>query len=345
MKDQDVFAHRTACDLTIVGAGPAGLFAAYYAGFRGLSVTLVDAQPDPGGQVAALYPAKTIHDVAGFVGITGAGLIAGLRAQAEVYEPRTVFGQNVVDIVREEREAGLSVSLEDGSAIDCRAVILATGVGGIRPRVLPLGHGWHGRGVTYVVHEPESHEGEDIVVVGGGDTALDWAIQLSPIARSVTVVHRRRQFRAHASQMSRAESLGVTLLTESEIQAIHGDDFVRAVVVRDASGAEHEMPADTVIGALGLVTAPSPFAAWGLAMQDRKILVDSSMQSNVTGVFAAGDCSTYPGKVALMATGFGEAATAVNNAAVLIDPDLSLFPGHSTDEELQPEFVAAGSEG
>ena len=146
MKDHDVFAHRTACDLTIVGAGPTGLFAAYYAGFRGLTVTVVDAQPDAGGQVAALYPAKTIHDVAGFPGVTGADLIKGLRAQAEVYEPRMVFGQNVVDIVRDEREAGLSVSLEDGSSIDTRAIVLATGVGGIRPRILPLGHGWHGRG-------------------------------------------------------------------------------------------------------------------------------------------------------------------------------------------------------
>lgn len=345
MKDHDVFAHRTACDLTVVGAGPTGLFAAYYAGFRGLTVTVVDAQPEAGGQVAALYPAKTIHDVAGFAGVSGADLIKGLSAQAAAYAPRMVFGQNVVDVVRDERDAGLSVSLEDGSAIDTRAVVLATGVGGIRPRILPLGHGWHGRGVTYVVTDPDSHADEDVVVVGGGDTALDWAIQLSPIARSVTVVHRRRLFRAHASQIARAAALGVTLLTESEIQAIHGDDFVRAVVVRDSAGSEREIPADTVVGALGLITAPSPFGAWGLELQDRKLVVDSAMQTNVRGVFAAGDASTYAGKVALMVTGFGEAATAVNNAAVLIDPDLSLFPGHSTDEDLAaPEAVPAGSE-
>jgi len=326
-------AHRIACDLTVVGAGPAGLFATYYAGFRGLSVTLIDAQPEAGGQVSALYPAKTIHDVAGFPGVSGSDLIAGLLDQASSYDPRILFGRNAVDVVRDDVVSGLTVTLADGTAIDSRAVILATGVGGIRPRTLPLGHGWHGRGVTYLVPDPAAHEDEDVVIVGGGDSALDWALQLQPIARSVTVVHRRRAFRAHAASLTRAASQGVELLTESEIQAIHGDSRIRSVVLRDAQGAEREIPADIVVGALGVVTAPAPFAAWGLEMRDRKVLVDSAMQTNVTGVYAIGDVSTYLGKIALMATGFGEAATAVNNAAVLIDPDLSLFPGHSTDDD------------
>ncbi|NTW38692.1 MAG: NAD(P)/FAD-dependent oxidoreductase [Cellulomonadaceae bacterium] len=325
---------RRATDLTVVGAGPAGLFAAYYAGFRGLTVTVVDAQPDPGGQVTALYPTKLIHDVAGFPGVSGTDLIAGLMAQAEAYEPRMTFGHNVVDVVRDDASAGLVVTLDNGSAIDSRAVVLATGVGGIRPRTLPLGHGWHGRGLTYVVSDVTDHVDQDVVVVGGGDSALDWAVELQPVARSVTVVHRRKSFRAHAGSLRQAERLGVHLLTECEIQAVHGDDTVRSVVLRDAAGAETEIPADAIIGALGLVTAPSPFAAWGIVMRDRKIAVDTAMQTSVPGVFAIGDASTYTGKVALMATGFGEAATAVNNAAVLVDPDLTLFPGHSTDEEL-----------
>jgi thioredoxin reductase len=331
--DHSAYAHRIACDLTVVGAGPAGLFATYYGGFRGLSVTLVDAQPSAGGQVTALYPAKTIHDVAGFAGVSGAELIAGLLEQACSHEPRILFESNVVDLVRDDATAGVTVTLADGSAIDSRAVVLATGVGGIRPRALPLGHGWHGRGVTYVISDPTAHADEDIVIVGGGDSALDWALQLRPIARSVTIVHRRRAFRAHAASLSRAEREGIVLLTECEIQAIHGDTVVRSVVLRDGTGSERELPADTVVGALGLVTAPSPFAAWGLEMQDRRIVVNSAMQSSVTGVFAVGDASTYHGKVALMATGFGEAATAVNNAAAQIDPDLSLFPGHSTDDD------------
>lgn len=336
-------AHRIACDLTIVGAGPTGLFATYYAGFRGLTVTLIDAQPEAGGQVSALYPAKAIHDVAGFPSVSGAELIAGLLDQARVYNPRILFGANAVDLVRDDAGSGLTVTLADGTSIDSRAVVLATGVGGIRPRTLPLGHGWHGRGLTYLVPDPAAHEGEDIVIVGGGDSALDWALQLQPIARSVTVVHRRRAFRAHASSLKQAARQGVTLLTETEIQAVHGDSHIRSIVLRDGTGAESEIPADTVVGALGVISAPSPFAGWGLKIHDRKILVDSAMETNVPGVYAVGDVSTYRGKIALMATGFGEAATAVNNAAVQIDPDLSLFPGHSTDVDAGPPTGTSSS--
>ncbi|NTW39968.1 MAG: NAD(P)/FAD-dependent oxidoreductase, partial [Cellulomonadaceae bacterium] len=326
-------AARTSCDLVVVGAGPTGLFATYYAGFRGLSVLLLDAQHEPGGQVTALYPTKAIHDVAGFPAVPGADLVRGLVAQAEAHEPRMVFGAQVVDLVRDERSGTLTLSLADGSQVDARAAVLSTGVGGLRPRTLPVGHGWHGRGVAYTVGDPTDHTDEDVVVIGGGDSALDWALQLQPVARSVTVVHRRRAFRAHAASVARAEKCGVRLLTDCELLAIHGDDSVRSVVLRDRDGSEQELPATTVVGALGLVTAPSPFAAWGLELVDRKLVVDQSMATNIPGVFAAGDATSYPGKVPLMAVGFGEAATAVNNAAVHIDPELSLFPGHSTDEE------------
>ncbi len=335
-----VHAPRRATDLTIVGAGPAGLFAAYYAGFRGLSVTVIDAQPLPGGQVTALYPAKLIHDVAGFPGVSGSDLIAGLVAQAEAYEPTMTFGHNVVDVVREESGGSLVVTLDDSSVIDSRAVVLATGVGGIRPRTLPLGHGWLGRGVTYLVPTIADHTGDHVVVVGGGDSALDWALQLHPVAASVTIVHRRKAFRAHAGSLRQAERLGIRLLTDTEIQAVHGDDVVRSVLLRDKEGVESEIPADVVVGALGLVSAPSPFASWGIELRDHKIVVDTAMQTNVPGVFAIGDASTYVGKVPLMATGFGEAATAVNNAAVLVDPDLELHPGHSTDEDPDGRAIA-----
>lgn len=335
-----VHASRRATDLTIVGAGPAGLFAAYYAGFRGLSVTVVDAQPLPGGQVTALYPAKLIHDVAGFPGVSGSDLIAGLVTQAAAYEPTMTFGHNVVDVVRDDAGNGLVVTLDDSSVIDTRAVVLATGVGGIRPRALPLGHGWLGRGVTYLVPNIADHAGDHVVVVGGGDSALDWALQLHPVAASVTVVHRRRAFRAHAGSLRQADRLGITLLTDTEIQAVHGDDVVRSVVLRDTAGVESEIPADVVVGALGLVSAPSPFAAWGIKLRDHKIVVDTAMQTNLPGIFAIGDASTYVGKVPLMATGFGEAATAVNNAAVIVDPDLELHPGHSTDEDADGRAVA-----
>ncbi|NMM25013.1 MAG: NAD(P)/FAD-dependent oxidoreductase [Phycicoccus sp.] len=327
---------RATSDLTIVGAGPAGLFAAYYAGFRGLSVTLVDAQSHVGGQISALYPAKNIHDVAGFPNVSGAELVRRLLDQASVYGPQIVLGRQVVDLAHDEPGSDLAVTLDDGTTIPSHAVILATGVGGIRVRTLPVGDEWRGRGVAYLVPDPEAHRDEDVVIVGGGDSALDWALQLQPIARAVTVIHRRRTFRAHAASLSRAADVGIELLTECEVGAVRGDKRVTSVLIRNASGSRREIPADTVVGALGMISAPSPFAAWGIEVQDRHLPVDSTMSTNVSGVFAIGDVSTYRGKIALIATGFGEAATAVNNVAVRISPCEPLAPGHSTDEAVAP---------
>lgn len=327
-------------DLVVVGAGPVGLFATYCAGFRELDVVLVDAQDEVGGQVAALYPTKTVHDVAGMPAVSGAGLVHGLHTQALTYSPTIRCGLRV-----ERLEAGapgepLTLGLSDGSELGARAVVLTTGVGGIAPRTLPVGHEWHGRGVVYGVGDPADHAGDHVVVVGGGDSALDWAIALAPHAASVTIVHRRRTFRAHAASLTQAAERGVTLLTDAEIEAVHGDERVRGVAVTRTGGARVDLPADLVVGALGLLTAPSPYEAWGIATRNRHIVVDSAMRTSLPGVFAAGDVTTYAGKVALMATGFGEAATAVNNAAVLLDPELDLAPGHSTDPELDPALTA-----
>jgi len=326
-------------DLVVVGAGPIGLFATYCAGFRELDVVLVDAQDEVGGQVSALYPTKTVHDVAGLPAVSGAALVHGLHAQALTYHPTIRCGLRVERLVAGAPGEPLTLGLSDGSELVARAVVLTTGVGGIAPRTLPVGHEWHGRGVVYGVGDPADHAGEHVVVVGGGDSALDWAIALAPHAASVTVVHRRRTFRAHAASLTTAARLGVTLLTDAEIAAVHGDERVRRVEVTTADGAQG-LPASTVVGALGLLTAPSPYEAWGLATEHRHIVVDSAMRTSVPGVFAAGDVTTYPGKVALMATGFGEAATAVNNAAVLLDPEVPLEPGHSTDPDLDPALTA-----
>lgn len=328
-------------DVVVVGAGPAGLFATYYAGFRGLDVTLVDAQSEAGGQVTALYPGKLIHDVAGFPAITGSGLVAGLLTQAKEYSPRLLFDTDVTGLSRLE-DGTFDVLTSNRGALHAKTVVLATGVGGIHPRPLPVGHEWHGRGVVYIVSDVASHAGDDVVVVGGGDSALDWALALRPAARTVTIVHRRRAFRAHAALLAQAEREGIGLVTEAEVVAVDGDHRVRQVLVRLDSGETLDLPADTVVGALGLLSAPTPFPEWGLAVRQRKVLVDSRMQTSVPGVFAVGDASTYDGKVALIATGFGEAATAINNAAVHIDPELSLMPGHSTDEELAPPTTRTG---
>lgn len=328
-------------DVVVVGAGPVGLFATYYAGFRGLRVTSVDAQSEAGGQVTALYPGKLIHDVAGFPAVTGRDLVTGLLAQAKEYGPRMLFDTDVLAV----RAAGerFEVDLSGDRTISTRTVVLATGVGGIHPRPLPVGHEWYGRGLVYVVTDTAAHTDHDVVVVGGGDSALDWALQLRPVAHSVTLVHRRRSFRAHEALVDRAAREGVDILTEAEVTAVEGDHRVRQVILRLGDGTTRELPADSVVGALGLLSAPTPFPSWGLEVHQRKAVVDSRMQTSVPGIFAVGDASTYLGKVSLIVSGFGEAATAVNNAAVHLDPALALMPGHSTDDDLAPPSSRTGS--
>jgi len=318
-------------DLVIIGAGPVGLFGAYYAGFRGLHAALVDAQSGPGGQISALYPTKLIHDVPGFPAVSGADLVAGLTAQARTYGPSEYYEVELTGLSRVGD--GFELGLSDGRVLPARAVLLATGVGGIRPRPLPVGNEWYGRGLAFTVGDMCEHAGHDVVVIGGGDSALDWALQLRPVAKSVTIVHRRRAFRAHQALLDRAADEGIVILTDTEVVELTGDDRVRQVVVQAKDGAVHELPSDTVIGALGLLSEPSPFPEWGVEVEHRRALVDTRMRTSLAGVFAAGDAATYPGKVPLIVAGFGEAATAVNNAAVYLDADEELMPGHSTDTD------------
>jgi thioredoxin reductase (NADPH) len=173
--------------------------------------------------------------------------------------------------------------------------------------------------------------GHDVVIVGGGDSAFDWALALQPIAKSVTLVHRRDKFRAHAGTVARVQELGVPLIVNAELSKIRGNERIEGVDVTLRGGGTRELPADSVVAALGFTADLGPLAAWGLDLDKRHILVDTTTASSLPRVFAAGDISEYPGKIRLIATGFGEAATAVNNAAVVVDPAAHLFPGHSSD--------------
>lgn len=319
-------------DLAIVGAGPVGLYAAYYAGFRGWSSVVVDALPEVGGQVTAMYPEKDIFDVAGLPSIRGRVLIEQLVAQAAAYQPSYVLGEQVVEL--KAPDAGpVTLTTATGAVITARAALITAGIGSFKPRPLPAGGEWAGRGLVFFVPDPAEHAGHDIVIVGGGDSALDWAYMLHPIARSVTVVHRRDAFRAHAGSVQRARDLGVRLLTPCEVTAVRGDQRVTHVEVTDKTdGSVTELPAQTVIAALGFVANIGPMAGWGLTLDRRRIVVDTAMRTNLPGVFAAGDVAHYDGKVPLIAVGFGEAALAVNNAAPIINPTLGVFPGHSSGE-------------
>lgn len=323
----------TEVDILIVGAGPTGLFAAYYAGFRELSVALVDSLPEPGGQVTAMYPEKMIFDVAGFPAVRGRDLVSALVEQADQWKPNYLLGRKAVTL--SEVDGQFEVGLDGGTTIRAGAVLITAGMGEFNPRPLPAGDGWLGRGVVHFVPAPEVHRDQHVVVVGGGDSAFDWVLSLHPIARSVTLVHRRAKFRAFAATVRQVQDLGVPIITDAQVIELRGDGDGLAEVelsVKGESGQETRvLPAQTVVAALGFTADLGPIESWGLEIQHRGIGVDSTMQTVRNRIYAAGDIAAYPGKVKLIATGFGEAATAVNNIAVALDPDAHLFPGHSSD--------------
>ncbi|HVV11252.1 NAD(P)/FAD-dependent oxidoreductase [Amycolatopsis sp.] len=313
-------------DLVIVGAGPAGLFAAYYAGFRGLSVAVLDSLPEPGGQINAMYPEKKIYDVAGFPAVRGRELVDRLLAQAEPFRPCYLLGQRA-----ETLEPGFVVTTDSGTRVTAKAVVIAGGIGTFTPRELPAAREFAGRGLAYFVRRLEDYAGTDVVIVGGGDSAFDWAQALHPLARSVTVVHRRDTFRAHPSTVEAVRASPVEVITGATVSKVVGADSVELVEI--ARGEEvRTLPCQRIIAALGFTANLGPLLRWGVHIENRRhIPVDASMATNIPGVFAVGDINDYPGKVRLIAVGFGEAATAVNNAAHFLDPARPVFPGHSTD--------------
>ena len=318
------------CDILIIGAGPAGLYAAYYAGFRGWSVVVMDALPEAGGQITAMYPEKDIFDVAGYTAVKGRVLVENLVASAAPFSPTYVLGEQAVALEAPE-EGQVTVTGSAGTVISAKAVIITGGIGSFTPRALPADDGWAGRGLVYFVPQLADHADKDVVIVGGGDSAFDWAYALQPIARSVSLVHRREQFRAHGAMIDTVRDMGVALFTSCEVSAIRGEDWIAEVeVTHKVTGEVTVLPAQTVVAALGFVANIGPIATWGVELLKRHIVVDTAMRTNLPHVFAAGDIVTYPGKVPLISVGFGEAALAVNNAAPIVDPGMGIFPGHSS---------------
>lgn len=319
-------------DLLIVGAGPTGLFAAYYAGFRELTTAIVDSLPEAGGQVTAMYPEKKIFDIAGFPMIVGRDLVANLVEQANQFKPTYLLGRSARTV--SEVDGKFDVELDGGSVIRTGAILITAGMGEFSPRPLPAGDEWLGRGMVHFVPELEVHRDQDVVVVGGGDSAFDWALSLQPIARSVTLVHRRNKFRAFAATVRQVRELGIPIITDAQVTALRGDAAgALAEVELEVKGdpAPVVLPAQAVVAALGFTADLGPIESWDLVITRRSIEVDTTMQTARDRIYAAGDIAAYPGKVKLIATGFGEAATAVNNIAVALNPEAHLFPGHSSD--------------
>ena len=329
-------------DVLIVGAGPVGLFGAYYAGVRTLSTAVLDSLEEPGGQITAMYPEKAIFDVAGFPAIKGRELVEQLLKQAAPFKPEYLLGHQAVGL--ERGDGGFAVTTASGHRIQARAIVITGGIGTFTPRPLPTGSEFLGRGLVHFVPEPSAYAGQDIVVVGGGDSALDWALMLEPIGRSVTVVHRRGEFRAHQHSVELLRRSSVRIITDAQISGVHGDPDVERVEVTVKGAGPETLPCTKLIAALGFTANLGPLMEWGLDIQKRQIMTDTAGATSVAGIYAAGDIVDYPGKVKLIATGFGEVATAVNNAFAFLNPGKSAFPGHLSDYAPEPgEPAPAGS--
>jgi thioredoxin reductase (NADPH) len=321
-------------DVLIVGAGPSGLYGAYYAGFRGLTCAVIDALPEAGGQVTALYPEKMIFDIAGFPSVRGKDLVRNLVAQAAPFEPTYLLGEQAV--AYEHIGDAVLITTASGAVVRAKAVVVTGGIGTFNPRPLPGGAEWEGRGLSYIVPSYAPYREKDVVVVGGGDSALDWALGLEPVARSVTLVHRRDAFRAHAHSVKLLRDSTVSLCIPAQVVGLSGGDRLEAISVRNTETKRvSDLPAQEVVAALGFTADITPLEAWGLNVEERHIVVDTTMATNLPRVFAAGDITEYPGKVRLISVGFGEVATAVCNAATVIDPEATVFPGHSTEQQVE----------
>lgn len=322
-------------DLIIIGGGPAGMFAAFYGGMRQASVTLIESMPQLGGQLAALYPEKYIYDVAGFPKITGQELVDNLSRQMELFQSDIRLEEKVVSVVKQDERH--FVVTTDKAEYHSKAIIITAGVGAFEPRRLevPDAQRFEKANLNYFVSDLNAYKGKKVLISGGGDSAVDWALMLEPIAEQVTLIHRRDKFRAHEHSVENLMASKVNVITPSEITELHGDEFITKVTLSHIKTKEtQEIEVDSVIVNFGFVSSLGPIAEWGIEIEGNSIVVDSRMETCIPGIFAAGDITTYPGKLKLIAVGFGEAPTAVNNAKVYIDPEAKLSPGHSSNLKL-----------
>lgn len=323
-------------DLTIIGGGPTGLFAAFYAGLRGISCRIIDSLPELGGQLTALYPEKYIFDVGGFPQILARDLAAKLAEQGLQFGADVRLEEQVQELIRQD-DGGYIVTTEK-ERYPTKAVLIAGGKGAFSPRVLecPGYDTLMGKGVEYHVRDPARYAGKRILIIGGGDSAVDWVLNLKDAAQRLIIIHRREGFRAHAHSMKlmhEAVDAGqVELLTHREVRAIHGDACVTAVTIYDNRTDQDETyEVDAIISLIGFKPDLGPIGTWGLELERNSIRVNHRLETNLPRVYAAGDIAHYEGKLELIATGFSEAAMAVNHAVQEIDPKARYSPGHSTN--------------
>lgn len=334
-------------DITVIGAGPVGLFAVFYAGMRKMSVNLMDSLPQPGGQLTALYPEKYIYDMPGFPEVRAKALVEELYKQAETAHPDVHMNQKVTKIeaypAREAKEY-FRILTEGGQVFQSKTVVLALGMGAFRPRKLELAglEALEGKNVQYVLKPLETYRGKDVLVIGGGDSAADWTLAMAkpgidgrPLTKSTTQVHRGAKFTAHEAtveEISRTQAkvcMNHELKSFAEIQE-NGKTRIRVTLEQNITKECRELTVDDIVICIGYVAKLDFVKDSGIAMQGNSIAVNEKMETNIPGIFACGDVAAHGAKLKLIATGVGEAAIAANFAKVHVDPTAKAFPGHST---------------
>lgn len=319
-------------DVTIVGAGPAGLFTAFYGGMRQMSVKIIESLPNLGGQLTALYPEKYIYDVAGFPKIRAKDLVDNLAEQLSIFAPTIVTGESVEDLTRLE-DGTWQLTTPEGKHLS-KTVIFTNGNGAFEPKRLELTEAsiYEGNQLHYFVDDMGTFAGKDVVLFGGGDSAVDWALMLEPIAKSVTLVHRRDSFRAHEHSLELLNQSTVVIKTPYVVDHfIQEGDLFTHVAIRHTDGTVEDLKADHIIVNYGFRSSIGNMKDWGMEMDRHAIVVNSKMETTQPGVYAVGDSNTYDGKVKLIACGFGEAPVAINAAKHFVDPETKKHMKHSTD--------------
>jgi thioredoxin reductase (NADPH) len=328
------------CDVAIIGAGPVGLFAVFECGMLEMGCHLFDALPAPGGQCAALYPEKPIYDIPGYPRIDAAELVDRLVEQAAPFEPTFHLGHSVTSLAA--TPDGFVVEHPAGPPVAARAVVLAAGAGAFGPNRPPLAGiaEFEEQSVFYLVRRRDDFRGRRVVIAGGGDSAVDWALSLADVAERVTIVHRRPKFRAAPQSAARLQALAeagrIELAIPYQLHALEGaGGQLSAVIVADLAGVTRRLPADCLLPFFGLATDLGPLAAWGLQLDHNRISVDpATCATSRPGIFAIGDIAAYPGKLKLILSGFAEAALAAHAIHPLVYPGEALHFEYSTTKGL-----------
>ncbi|MGB0890850.1 MAG: NAD(P)/FAD-dependent oxidoreductase [Flavobacteriaceae bacterium] len=324
-------------DILIIGAGPTGLFTVFEAGLLKLRCHLIDALPQPGGQCSEIYPKKPIFDIPAYPEILAGDLTDKLMEQIKQFEPGFTLGERA-DTIDEQEDGTFIVTTNKGTKHQAPVVAIAGGLGSFEPRKPPIPNivDFEDKGVEYIIREPEMYRDKNVVIAGGGDSALDWSIFLTNVAKSVTLIHRRNEFRGHLDSVEQVQKLKnegkINLITPAEVKGIVGTNKVEGVEVVQNKEEAFTLECDHFIPLFGLSPKLGPIADWGLEIEKNAIKVNNALdyQTNREGIYAIGDVNTYPGKLKLILCGFHEATLMCQSAFQRIFPDKKYVMKYTT---------------